>query len=122
MVADGFSRDLRQVNGTWNRLLTRVHESLATPFIPGRYGWAAGNGVEYHISYRYRYHYRSTTTRDCTATAVMEHRDNVYNHTPAYVVTLNPRDSSLLQLSAMADNGTDPTVQQVSSEPYLYWG
>lgn len=43
----------------------------------------------------------------------MEHGDGPYsNHTPASVVTLDPRDS-LYRLSAAMDNGTDPTVQQV---------
>ncbi|XP_026809287.1 octopamine receptor beta-2R-like [Rhopalosiphum maidis] len=45
----------------------------------------------------------------------MEHGDDVFNHTPTTVVTsLDPRDS-LYRLSAM-DNGTDPTVQQVTGD------
>lgn len=55
-----------------------------------------------------------------TATAVMEHGDDVFNHTPSTVVTsLDPRDS-LYRLSAM-DNGTDPTVQQVIYRIFLVY-
>jgi len=71
-----------------------------------RYGGTAGDRAQY-----------SGYSSDAfyTATAVMEHGDGAFNHTPASVITsLDPRDS-LYRLSAM-DNGTDPTVQQVLSD------